>query len=161
MNKAVFLDRDGVIITERGEYNYLPVHMRINAGVPEALARMQSMGYLLIIVSNQGGISKEIYLKEDVEDFHNSMIESLKESGIQIHEIYYCPHHPDVEKCICRKPDSLMIEKALARFNIDASLSYFIGDAARDMQAAAKAGVKEIKIVANEDLKSTLDFLLD
>jgi D-glycero-D-manno-heptose 1,7-bisphosphate phosphatase len=158
LKKAVFLDRDGVIIFERGEYNYLPVHMRINQGVTEALSQLQSLGYMLIIISNQGGVSKGMYLNEDVEDFHKLMIESLKESGICIDEIYFCPHHPDVEMCICRKPDSLLIEKALARFDIDPSLSYFIGDAARDMLSASKTGVKEIKIESNEDLKNILHF---
>ena len=72
-------------------------------------------------------------------------------------EIYYCTHHPDITKCICRKPDSLFVERALARFNIDAGKSYFIGDKERDVQAAAKAGVLGILVEENTSLKNILN----
>ena len=88
------------------------------------------------------------------------MLTEFEQRGIQITDIYYCPHHPDVEMCICRKPQALLLEKALARFEIDASESFFIGDAERDMQAADAAGVKKIKIEANENLTQIVEFLL-
>jgi len=160
LNKAVFLDRDGVLITERGEYNFQPEHMKINAGVFEALLQMQQLGYLLIVISNQGGISKGLYTHQEVAFFHALMLTEFEQRGIQITDIYYCPHHPDVEMCICRKPQALLLEKALARFDIDASVSFFIGDAERDMQAADAAGVKKIKIEANENLTQIVEFLL-
>ena len=74
------------------------------------------------------------------------------ENGIKIAEIYYCPHHSDVEPCICRKPDSGMLEKGIARFNIDISRSFLIGDKERDILAAEKAGVKGIMIESDSPI---------
>lgn len=152
MNKAVFLDRDGVLIRERGDYNYLPEHFIINDGVVEALQILQQKNFLLIVVSNQSGVAKEIYTNEAVEQFHDKLSVELKKDGINFSEIYYCPHHPNISLCLCRKPDSLMLEKALARFQINPAESFLIGDAQRDITAAQSAGVKSFLIKPNQNL---------
>ena len=156
MKKAVFLDRDGVINVERG-YTYRLEDFVILPDLIEVLQLLQKKGYLLIVVSNQSGIAKELYKQSDVEVLHKFMVEEFTKNGIKLSEIYYCVHHPDVTKCICRKPDSLFVEKALARFDIDAKQSYFIGDKERDTEAAEKAGVKGILIEANISLKTILN----
>lgn len=156
MNKAIFLDRDGVINVERG-YTYQLSDFVILPDLIETLQLFLSKGYLLIVVSNQSGIAKGLYKQEDVEVLHAYLLAELKKNNIQLSEVYYCVHHPDVSKCICRKPDSLFVEKGLARFNIDASKSYFIGDKERDVEAAEKAGVKGILIEANTSLKLLLN----
>ena len=74
----------------------------------------------------------------------------FKKHKLEVAEFYYCPHHPYYENCICRKPNSLLLEKAVARFNIDKSRSIFIGDAERDIEAAQKVGIKGIKIEPNQ-----------
>jgi D-glycero-D-manno-heptose 1,7-bisphosphate phosphatase len=79
-------------------------------------------------------------------------LDILKKNNIAVADIYYCPHHPDTGKCLCRKPDSLLIEKVMARFNLSPDSSYFIGDSERDIQAAEKAGIKGILISENADL---------
>jgi D-glycero-D-manno-heptose 1,7-bisphosphate phosphatase len=135
MQKAIFLDRDGVINFERG-YTYRLEEFQILPDLIEVLKLLQEKGYLLIVVSNQSGIAKQLYNQNDVEVLHKFMQDELFRNKIILSEIYYCVHHPDVGNCICRKPDSLFVEKALARFNIDASKSYFIGDKERDVQAA-------------------------
>jgi D-glycero-D-manno-heptose 1,7-bisphosphate phosphatase len=150
--KAVFLDRDGVINREIGNYVTHLEDFIINDGVVEALKIFQEKNYLLIVISNQGGISKGICTREQVDYLHLHLDRSMKNHGIVIQEIYYCPHHPENTNCICRKPDSQLLEKALARFNIDATLSYFIGDAERDMLAGEKAGVKTIRVEVNQSL---------
>lgn len=152
MNKAVFLDRDGVINTERG-YTHRIEDFVILPDLIENLKLYLQKGYLLIVVSNQSGIAKGLYTQADVELIHSFLTNELVKEGIHLSEIYYCVHHPDVSRCICRKPDSLFVEKALARFNIDPSRSYFIGDKERDVEAAAKAGVKGILIESNSALK--------
>src|SRR5437763_380941 len=134
-HKAIFLDRDGVINEERGDWTYLLENFRINAGVVEALKIFQQKNYLLIVISNQSGIAKGIYTKEQADYLHLHLERVLKNHGIILTEVYYCPHHPEVSKCLCRKPDSLMLEKAIARFNVSASESFFIGDADRDIEA--------------------------
>ena len=97
-------------------------------------------------------MQKGIFSIADVEKLHTHLLEQLKKEGIEIEEIYYCPHHPEFGSCICRKPDSLLVEKALARFNIDRSKSYFIGDKERDVLAGKKAGVEGILIESNTSL---------
>lgn len=158
--KAVFLDRDGVINEERGDYTWLLEDFKINPTVVEALRRLQSAGYLLLIISNQGGIAKGKYTKADVDYLHLHLERLLANHGIRLTAIYYCPHHPDHGNCICRKPDSLLLEKACARFNIDPATSYFIGDADRDVKAAAKTGVRPVKINSNESLLPVVDIII-
>ncbi|MBL0329136.1 MAG: HAD family hydrolase [Bacteroidetes bacterium] len=156
MKKAVFLDRDGVINVERG-YTHRLEDFVILPDLLEVLQLVQKKGYLLIVVSNQSGIAKGLYKQSDVEVLHKYMMGEFVKNNIKISEIYYCVHHPDVSKCICRKPDSLFVEKALARFEIDPKQSYFIGDKERDTEAAEKAGVKGILIEANISLKTILN----
>ena len=156
MNKAIFLDRDGVINVERG-YTHLLEDFVILPDLIEVLQLFQKKGYLLIVISNQSGIAKDLYKQKDVEVLHKYLVEELKKHKIIFSEIYYCVHHPDVSRCICRKPDSLFVEKGLARFNIDPKRSYFIGDKDRDVEAAAKTGVKGILIESNISLKTILN----
>lgn len=158
MFKAIFFDRDGVINKERGEYNYLPEHFIINEGVIEFCKFMKNRNFLYFIISNQGGIAKGIYKKEDVEKLHNYLIESFKKEQIDFTEIYYCPHHDAIEKCLCRKPNSLLLEKAIARFDIDIENSYFIGDTKRDIEAAEKVGLKGILITPNNNLNNYVNY---
>jgi D-glycero-D-manno-heptose 1,7-bisphosphate phosphatase len=155
-NKAVFLDRDGVINVERG-YTHRLEDFVILPDLIEVLQLLQKKGYLLIIVSNQSGIAKELYTQAEVEILHHYLLGELSKNNVSLSEIYYCVHHSDVGRCICRKPDSLFVEKGLARFDIDASQSYFIGDKERDVEAGEKAGVKGILIEANISLKTILN----
>jgi D-glycero-D-manno-heptose 1,7-bisphosphate phosphatase len=157
--KAIFLDRDGVINQERGDWTYLLEDFKINEGVTEALKIFQQKNYLLIVISNQSGIAKGVYKQEQTEYLHLQLERNLKNHGITLTEIYYCPHHPDISKCLCRKPDSLLLEKAIARFNIDASESFFIGDAERDVAAGTKAGVKTIKVEPDSSLMNVLHLI--
>ena len=118
MRKVIFLDRDGVIIKERGEYNYLPDHIIMVDGIVEALKKLLSNGFDIIIVSNQGGIAHGIYKTKDVKFINDSISQFFKTYGIRILDIIYCPHHPDYSACICRKPDSLMFEKMIHMYHI-------------------------------------------
>ncbi len=158
MNKALFLDRDGVINRERGEYTYRSEDFDILPDVIEALKLAKEKGYLVIGISNQGGIAKGLFSKEDVEHLHLKLNEILHENGVTFDELYYCPHHDEVGKCICRKPDSLMLEKAIARFHIDAQNSVMIGDSQRDVEAAEKAGVRGLLVDSNAGI---LDIVKD
>src|SRR5690606_1295582 len=109
-----------------------------------------------IVITNQGGISKGLYNHNDVFNVHRYMTERLSQQGIQLLDIYYCPHHAVNEKCICRKPDSLMLEKAVAKYDVDISASYFIGDSRRDELAGQKIGLNTIRVEKNENLNSYL-----
>ena len=157
MSKVIFLDRDGVINLEPGHYTYEITKFKIVPKLFEALKILQNDGYQFIVVTNQGGISKKVYNHSDVKSVHGYMTEKFSEAGINILDIYYCPHHSINEKCICRKPNSQMLEKAVARYDIDKSKSYFVGDNVTDMGAAKNAGIKGVKIEANDPLINYLD----
>lgn len=152
LHKAVFLDRDGVLIRERGEYTYKMVDVQINEGVVSFLQEITKRGYLAIVISNQGGIPQGIYNKLDVDKIHHFLNTYFLRHQITLTEIYYCPHHQKTGRCFCRKPDSMMIEKALHMHRIEAKKSYMIGDTQRDVDAAVKAGIHPIKIEANQNL---------
>jgi D-glycero-D-manno-heptose 1,7-bisphosphate phosphatase len=152
MNKAIFLDRDGIINKERGDYTYRMEDFVFVDDLVKSLRKFQKHGFKLVIISNQSGIAKGVYTHADVELLHAHILRYMRLNGIEIEEIYYCPHHPETGACICRKPDSLLIEKALARFHINTQASYFIGDRPRDIEAAEKAGVSGILVDSNSSL---------
>ena len=161
MNKAIFLDRDGVINFDPGDYTYSLSEFKLNDGIIENLKRLYDCNYLLILITNQGGISKELYTQEEVEKIHSYLSNELKKVNVQLTEIYYCPHHSINEECLCRKPSSLMIEKALARFDIDPKKSFMLGDKMRDVECAEKAGVKGIKVEINKNISKYVDDILN
>ena len=159
MNKAIFLDRDGVINKEIG-FVFKLEDFIFTGDIFQSLKKLQDAGFIFVVVTNQSGIAKQLYTHEDVATIHGHMLGTMKENGIMISEIYYCPHHPDAEPCICRKPDSGMLEKAIARFNIDVSRSFLIGDKERDIMAAEKAGVKGILIEADSPLNEIAERII-
>ena len=160
MKKAIFLDRDGVISNNQDHYYLTRTEdFQFNPGVFETLAELQNRGYIFIVITNQGGISQGMNSVKNVDNIHDHMVALLNHEGIEIREIYYCPHHSDNEACLCRKPLPLMIEKALARYNIDPQQSWFIGDSERDVEAGKAAGVGTILINPNSNLTQVLDII--
>jgi D-glycero-D-manno-heptose 1,7-bisphosphate phosphatase len=112
-----------------------------------------NLGYLLIVITNQGGLDKKLYDLNELHAMHNYFQGKCVTNGFEISHFYFCPHHPEFTgNCLCRKPGSLLIEKAIHRFNVDPSQSFMIGDRDRDVQCAEAAGVKGIKIVANSEI---------
>lgn len=141
--KCVFLDRDGVLNRERGDYTYLLDDFEVLPRVPEALALLKQRGFLLIVVTNQGGIAKGLYTRKEVFACHQKLQESC---GNLLDAIYYAPSHPNYSESLSRKPDSLMLERAIAKYNIDAAQSWMVGDSLRDLEAAEKTGVQAILV---------------
>lgn len=161
MNKAIFLDRDGVINIERGTYTYKIDDFVFVEGIFNNLKKLQDNGFQLIIITNQGGIANNIYTKKDLETLHDFMLGEFKKNKIHITEIYFCPHHSDLENCICRKPNSLMIEKALNRFQIDPQRSFIIGDKTRDMRSGERLGIKGFKVTENQNISDIVNKILN
>jgi D-glycero-D-manno-heptose 1,7-bisphosphate phosphatase len=157
MQKAIFLDRDGIINTEIGNYVTCEQDFQINPSLIPFLKAMKALDFNFVVISNQGGVAKKLYDHAFLDKIHQKLINLLSKEGISLLEIYYCPHHPTVGKCICRKPDSLLLEKAVARYKLNAATSWFIGDAQRDIEAAAKAGVKGILAESNSNLTLLID----
>lgn len=155
--KVIFLDRDGVINMERGGYTYRLEDFELTPGLLEALKILQQKGYLFIIISNQGGVAKGLYSHLEIEQLNEFLKKEFDSFGIKWTDFYYCPHHPQFNgNCLCRKPDSLLFERAIAKHEIDVSKSYMIGDKKRDILAAEKLNIKGFLIEANTSLKNLL-----
>jgi D-glycero-D-manno-heptose 1,7-bisphosphate phosphatase len=107
---------------------------------------------MLIVITNQGGISKGLFTIADLEKLHKYLRKDLLARNIELTDIYYCPHHPDNEECLCRKPGTLLFEQAIARYNIDPAHSFMIGDNMTDIEAAKKMGIKGILIPVNGNM---------
>ncbi len=142
-NKAVFLDRDGVIIYDK-KYMIKTSDLELIPGAVEALKSIQS-DFKLIIISNQSGIGRGFFSKRDVDIFNDYLLDTLKKHSVFIDEIYYCPHIPD-DDCECRKPGTELFKKAGSKYNIEFGSSWMIGDKYSDIQAGKNVGSNTILI---------------
>jgi D-glycero-D-manno-heptose 1,7-bisphosphate phosphatase len=143
MNKCVFLDRDGVLNKDNPNYTYQVEAFEILPGVLDAIRELKQAGYLLVVVTNQSGIAQGIYTQTQMEACHAYL---QKMCGNRIDHFYFCPHHPTVTASLARKPGTLMFEKAIARFSIDTTKSWMIGDRGRDLIPAKQLGIRTIQI---------------
>ncbi len=147
-NKAIFLDRDGVLNDETGDYVWQPARFVVSPGVPGALARLKAAGYYLIVVTNQAGIAKGLYTAADVRACHAKLQAAC---GGLLDALYFSANHPSVSESIFRKPDAGMLEKATARFALDPARCWIVGDRLRDMAAGARLGVRGILVGHTEE----------
>jgi len=137
MNKAIFLDRDGTVIKDKG-YAFDPCSIEFIEGAVSSLLRLQNAGYLLIIITNQSGVAKGLFTEEQLKDFNKEMLSLLEKRGVHISAVYYCPHHPKgtvigyARECLCRKPGTQLFLDAAKSFDVDFGESYAIGDRERD-----------------------------
>ncbi|MFX1239739.1 MAG: D-glycero-beta-D-manno-heptose 1,7-bisphosphate 7-phosphatase [Promethearchaeota archaeon] len=146
-NKAIFLDRDGVI---NKEVKYLsdPKDFKFIKGSIKALKILKLKGFLLIIITNQAGIARGFFTKETLSAIHEKMENILKKNNVQLDDIYYCPHHPKFTgSCDCRKPNPGMILKAQSKYKIDLSESYMVGDTINDIQTGKAANCRTVLVL--------------
>ncbi len=153
---AVFLDRDGVIIRERGEHTWRLEDVEVLPTVVDALKGGREAGKLSVLITNQSGIGLGLYSHADVARVHAYIHAHLASQGAAIDAVYYCPHHPQQGRCLCRKPGSLLLERAIARYDINATASAMIGDRDRDVEAATAIGVRGILVEPNAPLLDVL-----
>jgi len=161
--KIVFLDRDGVINKEVG-YLHKVADFEFIEGVFDACQYFQSLGYQVIIVTNQSGIERGYYTEEDFQIVTDWMLKQFKHNGIEVLDVFYCPHGPESD-CSCRKPKPGMFIQADGKHHIDMSNSWMIGDKEADIQAANSAGISNTILVKsgheiNEE-SSKAKFILD
>jgi len=160
--KAVFLDRDGVINEEIG-YLYKTKDFKFIDGVFEACNYFQEKGYLIIIITNQSGIARGYYTEEDFYILNNWMNDQFSTNGINISDIFFCPHSPD-HGCNCRKPKPGLIKDALQKHNIDIARSWIIGDKESDIRAGNLAGISNTILVKTgheiDELKTNAKYIL-
>lgn len=159
MNKAIFLDRDGVICEDT---NYITSFdkLHIFEFSKDAVELMHQKGYKVIVISNQSAIARGMMKESDLVKINDYIKEN---TGVD--KIYYCPHLPPDEQeilpyrisCCCRKPDIGMIEQAKKEFNIDLNLSYMVGDRKTDILAGKRAGLITVYINNEKDKKLERD----
>jgi len=139
---AVFVDRDGTLIEE---VNYLSrvEDLRLFPFTESAVAELKANGFLVIVVTNQSGIGRDIFDESDMHDIHQSIQASL--SGA-IDAFYFCPHLP-CDGCKCRKPGPGMIESAVNDFDIDLDRSWMVGDKKSDVELGRNAGLKSALVL--------------
>ena len=143
MQKALFLDRDGVINIEK-DYLYKIEEFEFIDGIFDLCHYYQTNGYKIFIVTNQSGIARGYYNEDDFFQLSSWIIKEFKKNNINIQKIYYCPHHPDITgECDCRKPHAKMLFDAKNEFDIDLKNSVMIGDKERDIEAGLNAGLNE------------------
>lgn len=161
--KVVFLDRDGVINVEKN-YLYKIDDFEFIDGVFDSLRYLEDIGYKLIIVTNQSGISRGYYTQDDFDKLTSWMLKIFKDEDINIEAVFLCPHGPD-DHCLCRKPKIGMVEDAMKLFDIDFNNSWLIGDKGSDIQMALNAGIKKTVQVKSghkfDSEASKADYVLD
>jgi D-glycero-D-manno-heptose 1,7-bisphosphate phosphatase len=154
MNKAIFLDRDGVLNEDPGFLHKIE-DLKFYPGVIYTLIELSKTDYKIIIVTNQPGIGRGLYSELEYLAFEKEYLDRLakqSEGKIRIDKIYYCPHHPTKgigkykKICECRKPEPGMLLNAQKDFNIDFSKSFMIGDKRSDIQAGQTVGCKTILV---------------
>ena len=160
---AVFLDRDGVIneMVYNPEFGLVdspanPKEFTLLPGVGNAIRKLNLMGLLVIVVSNQPGVAKGRYSLA----LHNAMTEKmhleLTQAGAKLDAVYYCLHHPEAKLaeyrkiCECRKPKPGMLWQAVRDWNLNLQISYLIGDGITDMAAGQAVGVSTLFISSNK-----------
>jgi D-glycero-D-manno-heptose 1,7-bisphosphate phosphatase len=145
-NKAVFLDRDGVINEEKGYVGFWKDFVFIE-GVQEFLRKAKDKGYRLVIVTNQAGVAHGYYTEADYAALTSAYTKALKEQGVELDRVAHCYHHTNGKRddyrrsSFWRKPNPGMIMETALALNIDLSRSVMIGDRETDLQAAQKAGI--------------------
>ena len=161
--KTIFLDRDGVINKEVG-YLHKIEDFKFIEGVFDSCLYFQSIGYQIIIVTNQSGIDRGYYGESDFHIVNNWMLKQFKNQGIEILDVFYCPHGPE-SNCDCRKPKPGMFNQARDKHNIDMGDSWMIGDKEADITAANAAGIENTVLVksghAIDERNSNAKFILD
>jgi len=150
LNKALFLDRDGVINVEKN-YLYKIENFEFIDGIFDLCRFFQDKGYLIFVVTNQSGIARGYYTEDDFSVLTKWMVGAFKEKGVDVTHVYHCPHHPDISgACDCRKPNPGMLLEAAATYQIDLKESVLIGDKERDIDAAFHAGLDVAYLYAPE-----------
>ena len=157
------MDRDGVINEEVGYLHKIKDFKFIN-GVMDSCNYFLSLGYQIIVVTNQSGIGRGLYKEEDFQIVNEWMLGKFEQQGVSILDVFFCPHGPN-DNCYCRKPKPGLFTDAMEKYDIDMKKSWMIGDKEADIEAANNAGIIQTILVKsghkiNEE-KTSATFILD
>jgi len=160
LGPAVFIDRDGTIIHD-ADYCSDPQQVKLFPRIAEALKRLKSHGFKVIIITNQSGIGRGFF---SLEQYRAVEAEILRQLGNDLVDAtYFCPHVPD-DGCDCRKPESGMILQAAREHRVDLKCSFLIGDKESDAECGQNAGVRTIRVrtgLDRETIESAADWVAE
>jgi len=166
-NKAVFLDRDGVMNVDTGYVSHSDDFVFIE-GVIDACKQIKEKGYLLVVITNQSGIARGYFSEDQFMTLTEWMDWSLADKDVDLDGLYFCPHHPDKgignykQACDCRKPAPGMINSGVDDLDIDVSQSFLVGDKISDLQAGKAAGIgTNILVRTGKDITEEGEALAD
>lgn len=145
-SRVVFLDRDGVINRDSPDYIKSWQEFHFLPGSREALARLTRAGFTLILVTNQSAVARGLISRPRLGRLHQRLCCAVARKGGRIRDIFFCPHHPDA-RCHCRKPATGMLQQAAAKYGLDLSTTFFVGDSAKDILCARGAGCGQTILV--------------
>ena len=157
---AIFLDRDGTINKLNGFItNYNQIEIIPNSAA--AIKKLKDLGFLIIVVTNQPVVERGLISKAGLETLHLNLNKALAKDGGDVDAFLFCPHEDSAKRidkvlvdfCKCRKPASGLIDEALAKFKIDLSKSWVIGDSWRDVELAKNTGISYYQIVERNKVK--------
>jgi len=161
--KVIFLDRDGVINEEVG-YLHKINDFKFIAGVMDSCSYFLSLGFQIIVVTNQSGIARGRYKEEDFHIVNRMMLNKFQNKGLNILDVFFCPHGPD-DNCNCRKPKPGMFLNAKEKYDITMNKSWMIGDKETDIEAATNAGIFNTILVRSgheiNEKKTKAKYVLD
>ncbi len=149
-NKAVFLDRDGVLIEEVHYLSDLK-QVKLFSDIPRNLVRLKAHGFKLIVITNQSGVARGYFPESFVKKTHDYLKQILGSQEAFLDAFYYCPHHTNGQKpydlsCNCRKPKPGLVEQAVSDYDIDVKKSFMIGDKKSDIGLAENSGLSGILV---------------
>ena len=153
--KALFLDRDGTVLVEKG-YVTTVEDVELLPGVAGAIAAASAAGWKIIVVTNQACVAKGLITEDELGGIHQRMVAMLGAEGAFVDGVYWCPHHPEGTvpefsiECSCRKPRAGLLEQAAAEHDLDLAASAMVGDTLRDLEAGRAVGAKAILVLTGK-----------
>ncbi len=147
--KLVVLDRDGTINHDSDHYIKSLEEWRPIKGSLEAIARLTQAGYRIVIATNQSGIARGLFTTKTLFEIHDALQRAAAQAGGRIDAFFFCPHAAEAG-CTCRKPQPGMLLEVARRFNVSLSEVYMVGDALRDVEAAAAAGARPVLVLTGK-----------
>ncbi|MGD9952188.1 MAG: D-glycero-beta-D-manno-heptose 1,7-bisphosphate 7-phosphatase [Burkholderiales bacterium] len=147
--KLVVLDRDGTINHDSDQYIRSPAEWKPIKGSLEAIARLTQAGYRVVVATNQSGIARGLFDMTTLNAIHDAMQRAVHQAGGRIDAIFFCPH-ADEANCACRKPRPGMLLEVGRRLNVPLEGVPVVGDASRDLQAAAAAGARPVLVLTGK-----------
>ena len=151
--KLVILDRDGTINHDSDAYIKSPEEWRPIKGSLEAIARLTQAGYRVVVATNQSGIARGLFDTRTLFDIHDLLQRSVAQAGGRVDAFFFCPHAADAG-CECRKPQPGMLLEVARRFNVPLAETCMVGDARRDLDAAAAAGARPVLVLTGKGRKT-------